>query len=522
MRSRAVVLLASLLLLAPVAAHAVVRVPTNFENEIIAFGLSEPNSMAFLPDGRILVTEQRTGRIRMVVGSLIASKDPALQVMNVEAGGYEQGLQGIAVDPAWPDRPYIYIFYNAVGGFARVERYTGVGDVTAPLGQNLSFVNPVVLLDGLSDAFSSHNGGCLRFGPDGHLYLSLGDDESPCAAKDSTTLQGAILRLRVGHLDGTVSGTLPRSMITPFDNPLVTTNANAKLVWAFGFRNPWRFHIDPVTGKVFTAEVGLLTYEELNEVVPGQFYGWPWREGPQVMPRPSCPEPGGNGAGTYKTAAVDMLRDPDILVSISSAGIYRQVIGASHNWPYDDYDGDVFYGEYYTGDFWRLKNVKGTWTRPPAQGQPDAQHWATGIISGVDFLVGADGSMYWLAQYDSTLFGATGSIQRIRYVGTGGTNDVPEAQLASRMWMAAIPNPSRDGAVQVAFRMPVRAQAKVELFDLAGRRIRTLMKGDLAAGDQRARWDGKDSEGKAVKPGVYLARVDYLGGSKTIRLLRLQ
>jgi len=331
MRSRAAVPLALLLALVPGAAQAVVHVPSNFENEVIAFGLSEPNSMAFLPDGRVLVTEQRTGWVRTVVGSLMATMDPALLVMGVQSAGYEQGLQGIAVDPAWPDRPFIYIYYDAVGGFSRLVRYTGTGDLMNPLGQNLSFANPLVLLDNLPDAFSSHNGGCVRFGPDGHLYVSLGDDETPCAAKDSSSLHGAILRLRVGQLDASLTGTVPRSLITPFDNPLSTPDSNAKLVWAFGFRNPWRFHIDPLTGKVFMAEVGLLTYEELNEVVPGQFYGWPWREGPQVMPRPSCPEPGGNGTQTYKNAVVDMLRDPEILVSISSAGVYRQVPGPMTN-----------------------------------------------------------------------------------------------------------------------------------------------------------------------------------------------
>src|SRR5439155_23573957 len=131
--------------------------------------------------------------------------------------------------------------------------------------------------------------------------------------------------------------------------------------------------------------------------------------------RGGCPERGGSGANAYKPAMVNMLRDPDTLVSISSAGVYRPVVGAAYNWP-DELNGDYFYGEYYTGDFWRLENVKGEWM--PADslpGQPPGGRFATSMASAVDFLVGQDGSLYYLTQYDSTLSGATGTIQRIRY-----------------------------------------------------------------------------------------------------------
>ena len=506
---------------APAVCQAAVQVPPGFIDDVVTAGLSEPNSMAFLPDWRILVTEQRTGQIRMIVGASFATQDPIHIITDVNSGGYEQGLQGIAVDPAWPQRPYVYTYYTSTDGFCKLVRFTASGDLDNPVGQLLTLSNPVDLIDDIRDQHITHNGGCVRFGPDGMLYLSLGDDDVPCDAADSTTLRGCILRLRVNDLEEHINGRVTRDLITPYDNPFSTPDSNARLVWAYGMRNPWRYHIDPYSGKIYSADVGLVTYEEINEILPGDFLGWPYREGPQLMPRASCPEPGGNGANSYKPAVVSMLRDPDILVAISSAGVYRPVLGASHNWPPESYDGDYFYGEYYTGDLYRLKEIKGVWIpAPQVLGQPDSLRWAKGLYSAVDFLVGPEGSLYWLAQYDSTLFGPTGSLQRIRNI--GATTSAPiDPALSARIYFTAYPNPSA-ALAQLAFRLPRATHVRLELFDLEGRRIVQLKDGDGIAGENRLEWDGKDSFGRQVRPGMYLARIQFLGASKTIRLIRLE
>lgn len=511
---------ATLAWLAPALSHAGIQLPQGFVNEMVATGFNEPNSMAFLPDWRVLITEQRTGRIRLVINSSISSVDPVLTIFDVDGVSYERGLQGIAVDPAWPQRPYIYVYYTRVGGFCRIARYTASGDLDDPLGHQLSFGNPVILLDDIPDNIVTHNGGCLRFGSDGHLYASTGDDDTPCAARDSSSLLGAILRLRVHNLEENVASPVARELITPYDNPLSTANPNARLVWAWGMRNPWRFHIDAYTGKLYTAEVGLMTYEELDEILPGDFLGWPYREGPQVMIRPQCPEPGGAGSNVYKSATVDMLRDPGQLVSISSAGVYRPLIGGAHNWP-DEYNGDLFYGEYYTGQLYRLENVKGAWVPGDSvPGQPSATLWANGLISAVDFQIGADGSLYYLSQYDSTLFGHTGRLQRIRFPGAPGQTSV-DPRLANQIYFTTGPNPF-SGRTTLAFRLPRGANARLDVYDLQGRRVRRLMDGPGIAGENRIAWDGADGAGRSVEPGVYLARLEFLGYEKTIRLVRMR
>jgi glucose/arabinose dehydrogenase len=501
-------------------AEAATKVPTGFVHEPVALGFAEPNSMAFLPDWRILVTEQRSGKVRMVVGASISVTNVLSATPDLNAAAYERGLQGIAVDPAWPQRPYVYLYYTRTGGYCRVVRYSATGSLNDPSGIYVGLFNPVILIDDIPDAIITHNGGCLRFGPDGHLYVSLGDDDTPCAARDSSSLRGSILRLRVHTLGENVQTPVPRALITPLDNPLSTPDTNARLVWAWGLRNPWRFHIDPMTGKLYAAEVGLLTYEEINEIVPGDFMGWPWREGPQVMVRGSCPEPGGQGTFPYKAGMVNLLRNPSDQVSISTAGIYRPLLGASYNWA-EQYHGDYFYGEYYSGELRRMKNVKGTWM--PADsvpGQPSAGVWATGLKSAVDFGVGPDGSLYYLTQYDSTQAGMTGGIYRIRQSGEPPPLSV-DPSLSSQIYFRVAPNPFRS-TTDLSFRLPRGAHAKVDLFDLQGRRVRRLMDGNGVAGENRVTWDGADDQHRPVKPGIYLARLDMLGYTKTLRVVRVQ
>src|ERR1043165_7407837 len=168
----------------PRPAAAAVGLPTDFMNEVLVSQLNTPTSLAFLPDGRALFTEQKTGYVRMVVNGHLAATDPEFVVPSVNTDGYERGLEGIAVDPGWPQRPYVYFHYTRLGGYFRIVRYTVTGDVADPLGGTLSFGAPLLLIDDITDSNPNHNAGCLRFGPDSCLYASLGEDENWCAAAD--------------------------------------------------------------------------------------------------------------------------------------------------------------------------------------------------------------------------------------------------------------------------------------------------------------------------------------------------
>jgi glucose/arabinose dehydrogenase len=492
--------------------HSAVLTPTGFTDELLVPGLDQPNGMAFLPDGRLLFTEQRTGRVRMVVNGHLASEDPVLTVPELENSGYEQGLQGVAVDPAWPTRPFVYLYYNRLGQACRLVRYTASGDLSTAVGEHLSFADPLLLLDDIPDDDPNHNSGCLRFGPDGFLYVSIGDDEDRCAAQDTTVLKGKILRLDVTRLGAAGGGPVALDLLTPASHPLQSADSVAKLVWAYGMRNPWRFHADPLSPRLYGVDVGESDYEEVNEISGGEDLGWPYFEGPKAF------DPGCAFAGHLPyTPPIYAFARPATNTAFVSGGIYRRIAGRSANWPLE-YEGQVFYAEYYSGVLRRLRRTGATWApAPAAPGQPDADDWATGLVSAVDFLVGPDGSLWWMSQFDDTFSAQSGAVHRIRWIASPDT-DTTIADAPVRLF--ASPNPFAV-ATTFSLRLGSARRVTITLHDVTGRRVRRLFDG-LAASEAAIVWDGSDDRGRAVPPGVYLARLTGAGIETGTRILRLR
>lgn len=510
---------AALLATAPAPpARAQVALPTDFVNDVIVGGLDQPTSFAFLPDGRFFVTEQKTGKVRLIVNGHVAATDPALVVPNLASVGDERGLLGIAVDPAWPTRPFVYLYYDYVGDVIRLVRYTATGDLAVPTGENITLNSPRVLIGDVLDETIFHQAGCLRFGPDGMLYASLGDDAFDCKAFDITSLHGVIVRLKVDGVPAGAGSQVPRSMIAPPDNPFIAnSDSNAKLVWAWGLRNPWRYQIDHVTGLIYGCDVGDNDFEEEDEIRPGDFLGWPYREANMIRTLVDCPEPGGPGATPYVPPIANFARDTNSH-AIVSGGMYRPVSGAIHNWPTGYYPirGDVFYTDYFVGDLKRITWNGSSWSpAAPVPGQPDPSSWGAGFLTASDFQVGLDGSLWWMQQFDDTFNPGTGSVNRIRFNGTTG---VEPGALAERTLVAS-PNPFVR-AVDLSFRLAAPERVRLAIFDLSGREVATLLDGAATAGENHARWDGLDARGGRVRAGVYFARLDRggVGPPVTLRL----
>jgi len=515
--------LLALALLVPAAGipgtAAAIDLPPDFTNDVIVGTLDEPNSFAFLPDGRVLVTEQRTGNVRLLVDGAIAATDPVLVVPSLQTVGYERGLQGVAVDPAWPARPFVYLAYTRTGDRFRIVRYTASGDLTDPSGGNLALGSSLLLIDDILDETIYHQAGCLRFGPDGMLYASIGDDAFDCEAFDIGSLHGGILRLKVNALAPGGGPQVARSAITPPDNPFVThPDPDARLLFAWGLRNPWRFQIDRLTGTIFGCDVGDDDFEEVNEIHAGDFMGWPYREANLIRVRSECPEPGGPGAVPYVAPIASYAHGLDSYAVIS-AGMYRPAIGGTHNWPSDYYPdrGDVFYADYFAGELRRLTWNGSSWQpAAPVAGQPNDSSWAAGLVTGVDFQVGPDGSLWWLAQYNESFDPASGSLNRIRFTGVTAVGEPAPRQGALR----AAPNPFAN-RVELSFRLAAPEDVRLRVFDLGGRLVRTLFAGPAAAGETRVRWDGLDSRGRRQSAGVYFAHLERSGATPatSVRLL---
>jgi len=497
---------ACVLLAAVTPARAQLTLPTDFADDLVLGGLSQPVGMAFLPDGRLLFVERTTASIRLIVNGSIAAIDPIVTVPNVRSTGGEQGLLGIAVDPGWPARPYLYIHYDYSGSAnIRLSRYTVAGDLSFT-GNGALTIDPLTRYDILTDIpdnASNHNGGTLRFGLDGLLYDSIGDDATSCQAQSLTVLAGKILRLNVSGLPAGGGGPPAKSLITPADNPYVANaNANAKLVGHWGLRNPFRFAFDRVSGGMVIGDVGESSREELDYVtVTGRNLQWPIYEG--EIPGPTtC-------AGVDSTNFVGPIYTYDHGQGQAVIGgvIYRRPGSGVNRFP-PEYEGDILFCDFYDSWVRRLKQSGSAWNPAPAAGQPNATDWATNGVGISDWLEAPDGTVWYCRMVTGVTMTGPGQLRRIRYT---GVLSVPPPSGSTLEFSAPYPSPS--GAnVSLDYVLPASASVEIVIYDLSGRRVREVVSPQpQGAGPHHEGWDGFDDQGRAAPAGVYVARL-HAGG----------
>ncbi|THJ24259.1 MAG: PQQ-dependent sugar dehydrogenase [Nitrospira sp. CG24D] len=209
-------------------------------------GLDTSLGMVMAPDGRIFFTEFLSGNIRIINPGW--QSPAAFATLPIGANGPEQGLIGITLDPDFPNNHYVYVFHTIEDSTKnRVVRFTEVNGV----GTNLT-----IILDNLP-AYDFHNGGNLHFGPDGKLYVTIGDANEPALAQDLGSLNGKLLRI---NADGSIPG----------DNPVPGSP-----VYAHGLRNSFDFTFHPHTGDLWATENSDDNNDEINRIVGGGNYGWP-------------------------------------------------------------------------------------------------------------------------------------------------------------------------------------------------------------------------------------------------------
>jgi glucose/arabinose dehydrogenase len=239
--------------------------PPGFVSYEVASGISNPTGMEIAPDGRIFVAQQ-DGQVRIVQnGQLLPAPLLALPV-NTDG---ERGLESVALDPNFAQNGYLYAYYTTAAQpvHNQVVRVTLSGNAVVP-GSEL------VLFDMDPPQAILHNGGAMHFGPDGKLYIAVGDGYvTQDQAQSLSSTFGKILRI---NPDGTI----------PTDNPFYnTTQGKYRAIWAYGLRNPFTFAFQPGTGTMLIDDVGFNNWEEVNVGAPGANYGWPLTEGPTTDPR---------------------------------------------------------------------------------------------------------------------------------------------------------------------------------------------------------------------------------------------
>lgn len=376
-RASSIVCAAAAVLVAGTALQAA-TLPPGFSESSYASGLSNPTAMQFAPDGRLFVSE-KGGTLRVVKNGVLLPT-PFLSITVDQAG--ERGLLGVAFDPGFASNQFVYVYHTVPAGpgvalHNRVSRFTANGDVAVP-GSGLAIVD----LDNIVNA-SNHNGGAIDFGPDGKLYIAVGDNGNPVQGQQMFTRHGKMLRY---NADGSI----------PTDNPFYN-NPNVagqnRAIWALGVRNPFTFAFNPGGSPLMMInDVGEVTWEEANVGVAGANYGWATTEGdfnPATFPvftRPHLTYPHSNGTTTG--------------CAITGGAFYNAAVP---NFP-AQYQGMYFFADYCSG--W-IKYVDPTAVFPYPS-LPALSDFASGISYPVSLRVGPDGALYYLAI-------GSGSVGRIAF-----------------------------------------------------------------------------------------------------------
>ena len=253
-------------------------IPLGFQT--VATGLTSPLYVTSPPgDPRLFVVEQN-GRVRIVAnGTLVAP--PFLDLRSRVSFGGERGLLSIAFHPQYATNGFFFVNFTDTRGDTRVERFH------VSSNPDVADAATSTLILTVAQPFANHNGGLVLFGPDGMLYIGMGDGGSggdPMGnGQNRNALLGKLLRIDV-------NGALP--YVVPSTNPFVGQTGARPEIWALGLRNPWRFTFDRPSGLLYVADVGQDVHEEINVVsasLAGANYGWNTMEGSACYsPRTGC------------------------------------------------------------------------------------------------------------------------------------------------------------------------------------------------------------------------------------------
>ena len=321
--------------------------------------------------GRVRVLENRPG----VSGSTVALDITGV----VDTGRSEGGLLGIAFHPQFQDNGEIYLYYTRDGGGSGGPLDTVVSRFTVSEGPPVTLGGEEALL--VLDQFAAnHNGGDIHFGPDGFLYIGLGDggggNDPGDNGQDPTTLLGSMLRI-----DVTSQPAQGETYVIPSDNPFVT-GGGAPEVYAFGLRNPFRWSFDMEDGRLWLGDVGQNAWEEVNIIEKGGNYGWACREGAHPGPKPTCASPG----------PVDPIAEYPTGSSCAVTGgyVYRGT-------DVPELDGVYLYGDFCSGIVWGLRE-------DPAGGAPLVRQLLDTNLSLAAFAQDLNGEVYLLNLASGQIF----------------------------------------------------------------------------------------------------------------------
>ena len=304
--------------------------PNAYEWQPVISGLERPVDLQADGSGRLFVIE-KAGRIRIFQDEQL-QEQPFLDITDrVGSSGNEQGLLGLALHPQYTENGWFFVNYTDTNGDTVIARFQATSDANSA-----DSASEVQLL-GIDQPYANHNGGVLAFGPDGYLYVGMGDGgaagDPQGNAQNLDILLGKIIRIDV---DSGETYTIPP------DNPF------GDEIWAYGLRNPWRMSFDQATGDLYIGDVGQGEWEEIDYLPAGSpggaNFGWDHREGAHDFE-------GGGPQGMIDPIAE--YSHPEGGCSVTGGYVYR---GSMPEW-----NGIYLYGDYCTGMIWGLIQSNGGW-----------------------------------------------------------------------------------------------------------------------------------------------------------------
>jgi glucose/arabinose dehydrogenase len=308
--------------------------------EEIASGFTKPVDISHAGDARLFITEQ-SGFIRIIAEDGAVLPTPFLDISGpVNDSGNERGLLGLAFHPDYANNGFFFVNYTGPGGHTRVARFS-----VSASNPNVADPSSEVILLTIDQPFSNHNGGELAFGPDGYLYIGMGDGGSANDPQNNGQTPGALLgkMLRI-DVDGQDAGL---NYAIPASNPYADPNDSIPgEIWAFGMRNPWRFSFDRLTGDLWIGDVGQGEWEEISfqpaSSTGGENYGWRCYEGTHAFNLNGC-----GPATDYVMPVFEYSHTASGGCSVTGGFVYR---GCT----YPNLYGHYVFADYCNGQFWAI------------------------------------------------------------------------------------------------------------------------------------------------------------------------